>query len=121
MTIANQRRGKTAASVLITAFALTIGGCSVGLDYKTPQTKAPEQFGEGAATQPSTQPVATADLAHYWKSFNDPELDQLIDRAVKNNNTLLQAEVRVRQARAQVGIAWGNEFPTLSANANATR
>ncbi len=92
----------------------------VGVDYKKPQTKSPETFGEVHAG-PTTKADAALDLTRWWKTFNDPQLDALIDRAVKNNNSLLQAEARVRQARAQLGIEWGTEFPTLSANISASR
>ena len=94
----------------------------VGIDYKTPETKAAPHFGEGAATQPTTQPSdEKIDITHWWKTFNDAELDSLIQRAVVNNNTFLQAEVRVRQARAQLGVEWGTEFPTLSVNGGVSR
>jgi NodT family efflux transporter outer membrane factor (OMF) lipoprotein len=90
----------------------------VGLDYNTPKTKSPEKFGEIPATRPTGEPI---DVAYWWKSFNDPELNKLVDRAIVNNNTLLEAEMRVRQARAQLGVEWGTEFPTLSVNAGANR
>jgi NodT family efflux transporter outer membrane factor (OMF) lipoprotein len=117
VTIVDIKRGKTASRLLMMVLSLTAGGCMVGLNYDTPKTKAPERFGEASTTQP-TVPL---NITHWWKSFNDPELDRLIDRAVVNNNTLLQAEMRVRQARAQLGVEWGTEFPTLSANANVER
>jgi multidrug efflux system outer membrane protein len=122
LTSVTKKSGKSASRILMIAVALALGGCMVGLDYNTPPTKAPEKFGEGAATQPSTQPAASQiDVTHYWNTFNDPELTKLVDIAIKDNNTLLQAEVRVRQARAQLGVEWGNEFPSLTANASATR
>ena len=122
MTIVHQKRGKSVKTLLFSALSLALGGCMVGIDYNTPPTKSPAHFGEGAATQPSTQPAeAKIDLTHWWKTFNDPELDSLIQRAVKNNNTLLQAQVRVRQARAQLGVEWGTEFPTLSVDGSVSR
>jgi NodT family efflux transporter outer membrane factor (OMF) lipoprotein len=92
----------------------------VGLDYKTPPTTAPAKYGE-AHPGPTSRPATEVDLTHWWKTFKDPELDSLIARAIKNNNTLLEAEARVRQARAQLGVEWGTEFPTLTANAAASR
>lgn len=118
MTIANLKRLKMGiwASSAATIIA-SISGCSVGLDYKTPPTTAPASFGE--THPPATQP--TAEITQYWKTFKDPELNSLIDRAVKNNNTFLQAQAVVRQARAQLGVEIGAEFPTLTANASVTR
>jgi NodT family efflux transporter outer membrane factor (OMF) lipoprotein len=92
----------------------------VGVDYQAPKTKAPASFGE-SHKGPTTKAAEPVDLTVWWKTFKDPELDSLIDRAVNNNNTLLQAEARVRQARAQLGVEWGNEFPTLNASGGASR
>jgi NodT family efflux transporter outer membrane factor (OMF) lipoprotein len=92
----------------------------VGLDYQKPQASAPKNFGE-SHPGPTTQPAADLDLTQWWKTFNDPELDSLIERSVKSNYTLLQAEARVRQARAQLGVEWGTEFPTLSLDGQFTR
>jgi NodT family efflux transporter outer membrane factor (OMF) lipoprotein len=105
--------------VLSTALAMATTGCMVGLDYNTPKTPAPAVFGE-THRGPTSQPSQDLNLTRWWKTFNDPQLDSLIDRAVKNNPTYLQAEGRVRQARAQLGVEWGTEFPTLSANLSAT-
>jgi NodT family efflux transporter outer membrane factor (OMF) lipoprotein len=113
-------RNKTVFRLLLTAAALGIGGCAVGLDYQKPNTKAPDSFGE-SHLGPTTQSAPELDLTRWWNTFNDPELDSLIDRAAKNNYTLLQAEARVRQARAQLGVEWGTEFPTLSLNGQFTR
>ena len=44
-------------------------------------------------------------------SFNDPQLDLLIETAYQQNLTLREAGFRVLQARAQLGYARGNLFP----------
>jgi NodT family efflux transporter outer membrane factor (OMF) lipoprotein len=119
----NHRRkiaAKTVSRIVLSTCALLIGGCAVGLDYQKPKTKAPDHFGE-SHLGPTTQPSPELDLTQYWKTFNDAELDSLIERAVKNNYTLLQAEAVVRQGRAQLGVEWGTEFPTLSLNGQFTR
>jgi multidrug efflux system outer membrane protein len=118
-TVQKTRKSIAARSAAL-FLAITAGGCSVGIDYKAPQTSAPAKFGE-SHLGPTTRAVEPVDLAVWWKTFRDPELDSLMDRAVANNNTLLQAEARVRQARAQLGVEWGYEFPTLNASGGATR
>jgi NodT family efflux transporter outer membrane factor (OMF) lipoprotein len=92
----------------------------VGVDYKTPQAKAPTGYGESHAG-PTTRAAEPVDLAVWWRTFKDPELNSLINRAINDNNTFLQAQARVRQARAQLGVEWGNEFPTLSLDGSYTR
>jgi len=51
------------------------------------------------------------DLSAWWKVFNDPVLDDLIETAYRQNLTLRQAGFRIVQARAQLGIAVGNLLP----------
>jgi outer membrane protein, multidrug efflux system len=117
VTLSYRRRLKMGIWASTAAFISWSSGCMVGIDYKTPPTTAPASFGE--SNKPATQPVG--DIAHYWKTFNDPELNSLVERAMKNNNTFLQAQAVVRQARAQLGVQIGTEFPTLTANAGASR
>jgi NodT family efflux transporter outer membrane factor (OMF) lipoprotein len=47
----------------------------------------------------------------WWRVFNDPVLDGLIDRAYKENLNLRIAGLRVLEARAQLGVATGQYFP----------
>ena len=104
--IKNAKRG-----VAVT-LALALAGCAVGIDYKRPNTPAPATFGE-AHQGPSTQPSTPVDLTQWWKTFNDPELESLIQRAVDANLDLLTAEARVRQARARLGATEATLFPTV--------
>ncbi|MDD4955094.1 MAG: efflux transporter outer membrane subunit, partial [Candidatus Omnitrophica bacterium] len=51
------------------------------------------------------------DYRSWWKTFNDPVLDSLIDKAYKENLSLRMAAMRVLEARTQLGIAQGELFP----------
>ena len=57
--------------------------------------------------------VSEEELAHWWKVFNDPVLNQLIDLTLKNNRQLEVARSRVRQGRLQLGIADAQRLPWL--------
>jgi outer membrane protein, multidrug efflux system len=95
-----------------------VAGCMVGPDYQTPKTKTPSAYGETAALTSSMQP---AQLPNWWKKFNDPTLDQLIDEAVKGNLTLKQAQSRLREARQQRIIAAAGLWPNASATGSYQR
>jgi len=56
----------------------------------------------------------TGGLALWWKQLKDPELDSLIDRAIKGNIDLRIAAARVAQARALEKAQRSTLFPTLS-------
>ena len=49
----------------------------------------------------------------WWRAFNDPILDSLIERAYRDNLSLRIAGVRVLEARAQLGIAIGGWYPQI--------
>ena len=51
------------------------------------------------------------DYRTWWKVFNDPTLDRLIETAYRENLNLRVAGVRVLAARAQLGIATGQLYP----------
>lgn len=90
------------------SIALALSACAVGPDYSRPKVELPAAQA-GAQTQ-------TVD-ADWWKRFDDPVLNQLIDEAVKNNFDLQAAAARVEQAAAQAGIARAALLPQLNANA----
>lgn len=48
---------------------------------------------------------------NWWRQFNDPVLDGLIERAYRENLSLRIAGVRVLEARAQLGVAIGQLYP----------
>jgi multidrug efflux system outer membrane protein len=57
----------------------------------------------------------------WWKSFNDPVLDKLIDRAIENNKDLLLAKARVDEARAGRTGAAAQLLPNIQATGNVNR
>ena len=62
--------------------------------------------------------VASGDK--WWGRFNDPVLDQLIDRALRSNNDLAAATIKVRRARLQSGLTDTNLTPSVSVTANSS-
>jgi NodT family efflux transporter outer membrane factor (OMF) lipoprotein len=93
----------------------------VGPNYRTPKSKVEAHYTGNLAG--SNQPPNIAD-AYWWKCFDDPVLDGLIETAFSNNLSLQVAGVRVLQARAQLNQSIGNLFPQqqgLSAGLNYTK
>lgn len=98
--------------------AILLAGCAVGPNYKTPQVSMPAAYDETIATA-ANQPAE--DLAHWWRLFHDPQLDALINQAAGANHDVRLAEARVREARAQAGVARSALFPTLEATGDYSR
>ncbi len=57
----------------------------------------------------------------WWQNFQDKELDELIETAVRNNNSLLSALENIRIARAEWLKAKGSLLPRVDFNAQWQR
>lgn len=100
--------------------ALWLAGCAVGPDYDAPKPRLPGSYHLLDAQQASkTQPGAIN--SRWWQTFNDPQLNSLIDRAVAGNLTLQQAVLRIAGARQELAQARGGLFPSLNGSAKVTR
>src|ERR1700690_1591657 len=97
------------------ACALWIGGCAVGPDYKPPIVKVNPQFGElnGATTQPSQTDAAAVPSGKWWTAFGDPQLNRLIDSALKDNLDMQEAQSRLREARYEMVEAGAMFYPQI--------
>ncbi len=123
----NVNKQRYSVVVLIAAgLALVIiSGCMVGPEYHPPQPTVVPPAWEGVSKIPTDQPsVATAqpaDLTQWWRQFNDPILNELVEEAVKANLDLQIAGASLRQARALRGIAIGGLWPSVAASGSYQR
>jgi len=100
---------RAGAGIMLTAaLVLGAGGCLVGPNYNEPAVQLEQEWMDPG--HPSVQ-RGPADLTNWWKAFNDPVLNDLVDRAYRNSPPLQAAAVRVLQAQAARGIAVGLLFP----------
>lgn len=104
---------------LLLLSVIAISGCeTVGYNYQTPATKVPDRW------TLSVQPHLDNDgacLTEWWKGFNDPVLNELIDRARAENPDFKIAIQRIVEARAQRGVAKSRMLPVLAADAGYAR
>jgi multidrug efflux system outer membrane protein len=92
--------------------------CMVGPNYHRPAVPTPGVYRD-LSENPQAQVQATsfADL-HWWQVFQDPQLQELIRTALKENYDLQLATERISAARAQVTITRSSLFPQVQANSN---
>ncbi len=95
---------------------LLFSGCMVGPKYNKPEMSMPSEFEE----KKERDEVET-DLCYWWKQFNDPVLDDLIQKALEANYDLRIAIEKIQQARAQYRIERSHLWPEIDLNAVATR
>lgn len=91
------------------AVSLLLSGCSlVGPDFMKPEAEVSDQWVSDKQTKLD---VKSDEFKEWWTVFNDPILNKLIDSAYKQNLDLHIAAVRIFEARAQLGIAVGSQYP----------
>ena len=56
----------------------------------------------------------------WWRAFQDPVLDQVVDAALASNLDLVQAVARVGQARARARVAGASQLPMVQATLGAS-
>jgi len=99
------------------SLALAIAGCSVGPHYVKPEVEINEDW---STSDPQLSVEAPPDSA-WWNAFGDSTLNRLVETAYHQNLPLQVAGLRILEARAQLGIAVGRQYPQLQvAFANAT-
>ncbi len=96
------------------ALGLFLTGCAtVGANYSPPGVSVPNTWTQSVAPHLDNDGAC---LQEWWKSFNDPCLNDLISRARSENPDFEIGIQRVVEARAQRGVAMSSLFPTLVAN-----
>ena len=97
------------------AAAVGVSSCALGPDYERPEIETPEEFRESSDQGPSLANV------EWWKIFQDPQLNTLINAALEESKDLAFATARLEEARARLGFVRANQYPRLDINAGANR
>jgi multidrug efflux system outer membrane protein len=98
--------------------SMLMGGCMVGPNYHRPVVQTPGVYRDlRDDPQAQAQAASFADLP-WWQVFQDPQLQELIRTALKENYDLQLATERIGAARSQVAITRSSLFPQVQGNAN---
>lgn len=109
----------------VIAGAVLLSACNVGPKYHKPDVPAPPAFKESAPEAYSSAPDGEWTPArpqdavikgNWWEMFQEPELNSLEEQLNINNQTIAQYFQNFMAARAQVGEARANYYPTVTAN-----
>lgn len=110
-SVARYRIGTRAGMAFV---ALLIAGCvNLAPHYERPPAELPADWG-GLG-----KPAASGDT--WWRVYGDAQLDRLIDEALLHNANLALAVARIDEARAQLGFARAEQFPTVGATLGRAR
>jgi len=120
------------SAVSAAAAGLILAGCAVGPNFKKPAAPAVS----GYTREPLSDVAAAADIpaggaqnfiagegiaAQWWTLFQSPQLNALIEQAVKNNPTLQAAEATLRIAQENQKARQSILFPAIDAGLDARR
>ncbi|HEV7611589.1 MAG TPA: efflux transporter outer membrane subunit [Steroidobacteraceae bacterium] len=110
--------------------AISLSGCGAGGAYVKPTVDVPTAYKEGrdssAPTQPqpgwaAAMPSDAQDRGAWWEVFGNQQLNDLESRVSISNQTIQKAVATLQQARAAVGVARSNYFPTVTAGVSQDR
>ncbi len=106
---------KRASTLLLGCIsAATIAGCNVGPNYKRPNVPAPPAYRGPDESQIKSEQQNSLGDQKWAEVYQEPELQDLIRRALANNFDVQIAADRILEQEAQVRIARSAQFPTLS-------
>ncbi len=96
-----------------------LSGCKVGPNYVRPQVTAPPAFrGADEAVVSSDGKTSLGD--EQWSAvYREPELQELIRKALLNNYDVRIAAQHILEQQAQVRITRSQQFPTVSVGGTA--
>lgn len=89
-------------------------GCAVGPNFRSPALEVPQSY-----TTKASDSSATGDISQWWRTFNDPTLDSLIDQAIAGNKNLASAIKNIELARLEVATAKAAALPSIGLGATA--
>src|SRR6202035_5221812 len=93
-----------------------------GTNHRRPTVQTPTEYRElkdGPQAQAEAQVASYADLP-WWQVFQDPQLQDLIRTALKQNYDMQLATERINAERAQLAITRSYLFPQIQGNADFT-
>ena len=105
-------------ALLISATLCTLSACMVGPDYEAAEVSLPEHW---VLELEQSQQQRQHEWQHWWQQFNDPVLEGLVVSALEQNLELRAQYERINEARAQLGFADAERFPTIGYQAQASR
>ena len=102
--------------------SLVLAGCaSVPPIDPASLPATPAAFKEGDGRWTRATPAEAQSGGEWWKAFADPVLDDLVQRAGRNNASIQVAAARLTQARALVRAADAERLPQLGISGGAGR
>lgn len=114
-------RFPTSSCLIIAALSAVawVSGCKVGPNYVRPQMTAPPAFRGADETAVSSDAKSSLGDEQWSAVYPEPELQELLRKALIKNFDVRIAAQRILEQQAQVRITRSQEFPTVSIGGTA--
>lgn len=97
--------------LILKSVLILLSACSMTPDYHRPEAQT--------SAWRDAQSIKNAEVAaDWWTSFESVELNELMERALVNNNNLQASLQRIEQARADLKIAGASLLPSADVTAS---
>ncbi len=111
------------------AYLCIMTGCAVGPNFERPKPPAVERYTSGPTTTVTVPADGKAQslregaevAADWWRLFNSPKVDAVVNDAIANNQGLQAAQAGLRQSREILRAGYGVFYPQLNAVGEASR
>lgn len=111
---------------------IALAGCTVGPDFVRPELAADADYAQQAFTTTAQADIAAGGAAQrliagmdipgqWWTLFRSPELNALVEEALRANPDVSAAQAALRQANELVYADQASLFPSVGANLSKTR
>jgi outer membrane protein, multidrug efflux system len=105
----------------VLATAVALAGCAaVGPDHQRPTPVLDAAFIQAGNGQPNSDTVS-ADIATFWRGFNDVQLSVLVERALAANGDVGIAQARLKEARASLVEIDAASYPGAGFSGSVSR
>ena len=111
---------------------IALAGCTVGPDFVRPELAADADYAQQAFTTTAQANIAAGGAAQrliagmdipgqWWTLFRSPQLNALVEEALRANPDVSAAQAALRQANELVYADQASLFPSVGANLSKTR
>jgi multidrug efflux system outer membrane protein len=114
------RSAALVSTIAVCALVGLLAGCTVGPNYKRPNTDTPAAFRVLTPEEAANTSAQSLGEQKWWEVFQDQQLQKLIRTALQQNYDARIAATRVLEAQEQVVLARANQLPTLNVTGTGT-
>ncbi len=108
---------RAVSALLVALSGALLGGCA---DVSMPAYRQPDTPIKTAWSQQASVSAAETIAPDWWKAFQDPYLDDLVNKAIAGNFDVKILAARIQVANAEIGEARAGALPSLNAGAGAS-